>query len=85
MGMASGAFAACDKPDAPVIPDPASAVTAQMVKAQNDVKSFISSAEQYIKCERRDNQREAMASEMEAVADKFNQSIREYKARLENA
>lgn len=66
----------------PAIPDPDTAVTAQMIKAQNDVKAFIHSAEVYIRCEQLSRRRKIMADEIQEIADKFNASIRKYKARM---
>lgn len=75
-------FAACDKPEPPEIPDPNTAVTAQMVKAQNDVKAFVAAAEDYLKCERNNFKADKMVEEMKTVADDFNKSIRAYKERM---
>ena len=82
----STAAQACDKPSAPELPDPASAVTAQMIKAKNDVKSYLDAANTYIDCVKGNASRHnAMVEEMEKVADTFNSAVRAYKERMANA
>lgn len=73
---------ACDKPAVPALPDPATAVTPQMVKAKNDVKAFLGSAETYLKCNISTKQHNTMVDEMKSVADDFNTIVRAYKSRL---
>ena len=73
---------ACDKPTSPSLPDPATAVTPQMVKAKNDVKAFLGAAEAYLKCNISTKQHNNMVDEMKSVADDFNEIVRAYKARL---
>lgn len=82
----STAAIACDKPAAPELPDPASAVTAQMIKAKNDVKAYLDAANSYIECVKGNASRHnAMVDEMEKVAATFNEAVRTYKARMTNA
>ncbi len=76
------AVAACDRPAAPDLPDPESAVTPQMIKAKNDVKSYLGSAEAYLKCNISTKQHNGMVDEMKKVADNFNKIVRSYKARM---
>ncbi|AFV00345.1 hypothetical protein [Simiduia agarivorans] len=77
---------ACDKPSAPELPDPATAVTPQMIKAKNEVNAYIDAAKKYLDCVSGSASRHnAMVKEMEDVADKFNTAVREYKARMSNA
>jgi len=74
---------ACDKPAPPVLPDPDTAVTAQMVKAKNEIKSFIAMAEAYLKCvEADDGSYNLMVEEMQAAAEEFNVIVRKYKKRM---
>lgn len=73
---------ACSKPAAPELPDPATAVTPQMVKAQNDVKAYMEQADTYLKCNINATQHNAMVKEMKSLADEFNGIIRAYKARM---
>lgn len=81
--LSSGTALACDKPVAPVLPDPATAVTAQMVKAKNEIKSFIAKAETYLACVESDaNSYNSMVEEMQAAADEFNVIVRKYKKRM---
>lgn len=76
------ALLACTRPDSPEIPDPSTAVTPQMIKAKNDVQAYVDTAEKYLKCNISTAQHNAMVDEMKAVAEKFNQAVRDYKARM---
>jgi len=82
--LASSSAFACDKPAAPVLPDPDTAVTAQMVKAKNEIKAFIATAEAYLACvESGDTTAyNSMVEEMQAAADDFNKIVRKYKSRM---
>ncbi|BFM10557.1 hypothetical protein R50072_07100 [Simiduia litorea] len=84
--LSASALAACDKPTAPELPDPANAVTAQMIKAKNDVKTYLDAANGYIDCVKGSASRHnAMIEEMEKVADTFNNAVRAYKERMAKA
>lgn len=82
--LASSSAFACDKPTAPVLPDPDTAVTAQMVKAKNEIKAFIATAEAYLACvESGDTSSyNSMVEEMQAAAENFNNIVRKYKSRM---
>lgn len=73
---------ACDKPGMPELPNPATAVTPQMIKAKNEVKTYLSSAETYLKCNISTKQHNGMVDDMKSVADSFNTIVRAYKARM---
>ena len=73
---------ACDKPASPSLPDPDTAVTPQMIKAKNDVKTYLASAEAYLKCNISTKQHNGMVDDMKSVADGFNKIVRSYKARM---
>jgi len=79
--FANASFA-CDKPNKPELPDPGTAVTPQMIKAKNDVKAFLASAESYLKCNISNKQHNNMVDDMKSVADSFNTIVRAYKARM---
>lgn len=87
--LSSGSvIAACDKPTPPTMPDPDIAVTAQMMKAKNEIKAFISMAESYLACIESTNDIKShneMVDAMQATADRFNQVVRQYKARMKKA
>jgi hypothetical protein len=84
--MTSGIASACDKPASPVLPDPDNAVTAQMVKAKNEMKAFIGAAEAYLKCVESDTGKyNAMVDVMQKAADDFNGIVRKYKKRMSAA
>lgn len=73
---------ACSPPAKPELPDPATAVTPQMVKAKNDVKTYLDDAEAYLKCKISTAQHNKMVDDMHAVADAFNKIVRAYKERM---
>ena len=81
--VASFAAAACDKPAAkPEIPDAATVVTAQMVKANNDMKAYIKGVETYLGCAglaRSDEKKEL--DDLKKFAEDFNQVVRAFKAK----
>lgn len=78
----SSASLACDRPPKPELPDPSTAVTPQMIKAKNDVKSFLAAAEVYLKCNITTKQHNSMVDEMHSIADDFNKVVRAYKERM---
>lgn len=80
--LASGAVMACDKPAQPEIPDAATVVTAQMVKANNEMKAYVKGVEDYVKCAKlsRSEEKKEM-DELKKVADDFNVVVRAFKAR----
>lgn len=80
---AAGQAQACEAPASkPEIPDPLTAATAQMVKANNEVKAYVAAMTEYINCSRMSSteQRKAV-KELEDFAAAFNEAIREFKAR----
>lgn len=78
-------YAGCDAPELPNIPDAETTVTAEMVKARNDVKQFMADAESYLSCERNSMKHDRMVSRMESVAADFNDVIRAFKERNSKA
>ena len=82
--MYSGLTFACTKPVAPELPDISTAVTAQMVKAKNEVKAYMTDAEAYLDCVKDDIEHNAMVDDMQKLAEKFNAMVRTYKARMAN-
>lgn len=82
---AAGAMA-CDKPTAPVLPNPDKAVTAQMIKAKNDIAAYIKASELYLICvENKPTVYNKMIDEMQEAADNFNAIVRKYKARMKKS
>jgi len=81
----SGMSMACTKPTAPTLPDASTAVTAQMIKAKNEVKAYMGAAEEYLECVKSTAAHNTMVDEMQALANSFNQVVRSYKARMANA
>lgn len=73
---------ACDKPAKPELPDPATAVTPQMVKAKNDIKDYMTAAEAFLKCNNNTKQHNSMVDDMNDVANQFNEIVRSFKARM---
>ena len=83
LSTASATAFSCTKPIPPALPDPEAAVTAQMVKAKNDMKSFIALAEEYLDCVSDNTSKyNAMVTEMQQAADDFNAIVRKYKKRM---
>jgi len=82
--MYAGQAMACSKPEAPALPDVSTAVTAEMVKAKNQVQSYMGAAEAYLECLSKDNvvDHNAMVESMEKLASEFNAMIRDFKARV---
>ena len=82
----SGAFSAsawaCEAPqNKPEIPDPSTAVTAQMVMSNNQVRDYVRAMEEYLNCARMSNselRREESA--LKTYAEDFNTVIREFRA-----
>ncbi|MBU2886272.1 hypothetical protein KO507_10905 [Gilvimarinus agarilyticus] len=74
---------ACSEPAKPgEFPDPATAVTAQMVKANNEVKAYVKAMQEYLGCSGMSrSQQKAAIKELEDYAESFNKLIREFKAR----
>ncbi|MFC3116161.1 hypothetical protein [Cellvibrio fontiphilus] len=80
--MSSGAFA-CSKPATkPEFPDPATAVSAQMVKANNEVKAYVKAMQDYLGCAGLSRSAEKKElDDLKAYAESFNEIIRAYKAK----
>lgn len=86
LAFSSSAALACEKPASPELPDPGTAVTAQMIKAKNDMKAYIKTAEAYLKCVESDtNKYNHMVDEMQSAAEDFNAIVRKYKKRMGSA
>ncbi|MDF3012563.1 MAG: hypothetical protein K0Q78_767 [Cellvibrio sp.] len=81
--MVSSLATACAKPAAkPEIPDATTVVTAQMVKANNDMKAYVKGMEVYLGCAglpRVDEKKEL--DDLKQFAEDFNQVVRAFKAR----
>jgi len=82
--FAGHAFASCDKPSAPALPDANTAVTPEMVKAKNQVTTYMKEAEAYLSCLDKGNvvDHNTMVDSMEKIAAQFNELIKEFKARV---
>lgn len=81
----SGLALACEEPtDKPEIPDPETAATPQMVKANNDVKEYVSAMTEYLNCARMSPAAQRrQVRELEEFAAEFNEAIRIFRARNE--
>lgn len=82
----SGAFSAsalaCEAPqNQPEIPDPTTAVTAQMVKTNNQVREYVRAMEDYLSCARLSNSElRRQENALKSYAEDFNTAIREFRA-----
>lgn len=72
---------ACSAPEnKPEIPDPSTSATAQMVKANNEVREYVADMEAYLECSRMSsNQKRRAVTELEAFAESFNEAVREFR------
>ena len=74
-------LACADRPEKPNLPDPSMAVTAQMIKAHNDVKSYVKSMQEYLGCAKLPATEEKKElDDLTKYAEDFNKVIKEYKA-----
>ena len=78
----SALAAKCEKPTAPVLPDPATAVTAQMVLAKNQITDYLIAANAYLECGPGDKKHNRQVKEMKKVGGEFNSAVRSYKERM---
>lgn len=81
-GILGSSFAlACSAPEnKPEIPDPNTAVTAQMIAANNQVKEYVRATEEYLACARMNTaqlRREEAA--LREFAEEFNQAVRTFR------
>ncbi len=98
--MAQDAGVDCERPEAPSVPEGATASETDLLEAQQLVKGFNAEGEDYLACvkeaeatlgaEPTEEQKQeyttlhdTMVDEMHAVADKFNQAVRAWKARTQ--
>lgn len=72
---------ACSAPEQPELPDPDTAVLAEMVKAQKDVKKFIAAGNDYLGCEKNTKKYNDMVDLMKSVGADFNARIAAFKAK----
>ncbi|WP_111640459.1 fimbrial protein [Marinimicrobium alkaliphilum] len=79
--LLSSAVFACEAPETrPEIPDPTSAVTAQMVAANNQVREYVSAMETYLSCARLSAaQLRREESALREFAESFNEAIRTFR------
>ena len=73
---------ACSPPPTPEIPDATTAVTPQMIKAKNDIKTFMGAAETYLGCVKSNRKHDFMVAQMQDIAKQFNDAIKVFKARM---
>lgn len=76
------AYGECHKPEPPKLPDPDTAVTAQMVKAQKEIKVYMAEAEKFVNCTHSRRDQDKIKEEVNDIAEEFNKSIKIFKARM---
>ncbi|MFT5692301.1 MAG: hypothetical protein ACI92E_001633 [Oceanicoccus sp.] len=76
---------ACSKPDAPILSDAATAVTAQMLKAKNAVQAYLAATNTCLECAKNDIAHNRMVKSMKKVGDAFNVAVGSYKERMANS
>jgi hypothetical protein len=75
--------AECSEPERPKLPDPATAVTPEMLKAKNDVKNYMAQADTYLNCKKlTSRQHNKVITGMESLAKDFNKIVRSYKKKI---
>lgn len=74
---------ACSKPsEKPEIPDVDTVVTAQMIKANNDVKAYVKAVEDYLACAKLPRSQERQeVDDLKKFAEEFNVVVRAFKAK----
>jgi hypothetical protein len=79
----SSLILACEAPsEKPQIPDPNTAETPQMVKANNAVREYVAAMTDYLNCARMSSaQHRREVRELEEFAEEFNEAIRVFRAR----
>lgn len=77
--LLTGTALACNPPSPPSLPDPATAVLAEMVKAKGDVQKFINAGDEYLECENNRVRYNRMIDLMQQTGDEFNKKIRQFK------
>ncbi len=87
MLLAANAMGAeCAAPNAPTIPNGASASLDQMQAAQADMKKFLADADDYMKCldfkhsADTDDKHDKMTQQMQKSASAFNDQLKAYKS-----
>jgi hypothetical protein len=72
----------CEMPEIPVFPDHDTAVLPQMIKAKNDINSYIASIESYLLCAKRGTRKSTIAAERRIkVSKRYNSLVRAFKKR----
>lgn len=81
--LAPAVSLACSEPGAkPAIPDPSTAVTAQMVKANNEVKAYVRATEEWLGCAGLSRSKQnAELDALKEFAEEFNVAVRTFKAK----
>ena len=79
MAFCGPVMADCTMPDDPAIPDGSAASGAEMLKAKKAVETYVSAAQDYMKCGVASTLQERMNTRMTRVVDKFNAELRSYK------
>ncbi len=80
--MSGAAFAACESPEEPAIPDGETANGSEMLKAKKDVEAYVAAIDEYLGCSKLSNSRHnRVVDRMQDVAETFNVQVRAYKAK----
>ena len=72
---------ACKEATLPQLPKADTAVLAEMVKAQKEVKKYLQTSEEFLKCVRDDRRHNDVVDKMHDLAARFNTLTKAYKAR----
>lgn len=91
LGFVGSAHAECTLKDAPTLPDGATAVEADMVKAQQSVKAYVAETQEYLACLEFEGKGRSggdwtkkyndASTRMEKLAAEFNKQLRAFKSK----
>lgn len=91
IGFAASAHANCTLSEAPVVPDGKTASEADMVAAQQAIRSFVAETQEYLACVQNEGRGRSggdwtrryneASSQMEKLATEFNRQLRAFKSR----
>lgn len=79
--LLSSAAIACERPSAPTMPDPETAVRAEVLTAAKQVKHYVAAANKFLGCTRNNRRHDKVADEMNEIVFLYNEVAITYKSR----
>ena len=74
--------AGCKLPSLPKLPNASTAVLAQMVKANRDVKAYMTTAKLFLTCTKSNLRHDNVVAQMRKLGKKYNTVVKSYKKRV---